>query len=117
MHRFVSGVDYGPQAVLLASYRVDLFHSLLPLADWGVYVCNCIMAVALGAATAYFSAMERRGRRAAASVVLAVVCVFSFKRAMGSSGSAVMGCFSVMMMAWCAVKGMGILKEDGDETA
>lgn len=114
MHRYLSGVDYGPQAVLLASYRVELFHSLLPLADWGVYVCNCVMALALGAATAYYSAMERRGRRAGASVVLAAVCVFSFKRAMGSSGSAVMGLFSFAMMAWFAVRGTGVLKEGGD---
>lgn len=116
LHRRVTGVDYGPQAVLLASYRVELFHSLLPLADWGVYVCNCIMALALGAATAYFSAMERRGSRAVAAVILAVVCVFAFKRGMGSSGSAIMGIFSVAMTAWCAVRGMGILKEDADET-
>ncbi len=119
MHRYVSGVDYGPQAVLLACYRVEFFHSLLPLADWGVYVCNCVMALALGAATAYFSVMERQGRRAAASVFLAVMCVSSFKRAMGSSGSAIMGIFSFAVMAWCAVRGMGFLKGDGDadETA
>lgn len=117
LHEYVSGVDYGPQAVLLASYRVELFHSLLPLADWGVYVCNCVTALALGAATAYFSAMERRGRRGIAAAVLAAVCVGSFKRGMGSSGSAVMGVFSVGMMAWCAVKGMGILKEDADADA
>ena len=116
-YRYASGVDYGPQAVLLASYRVDLFHSLLPLADWGVYVCNCLMALALGAATAHFSAMERDGRRAVAVAILAPVTAASFKRAMGSSGSAVMGTFSVGMMAWCAVKGMGLLKEDNDETA
>ncbi len=116
MHKRVSGVDYGPQAVLLASYRVEFFHSLLPLADWGVYVCNCVMALALGAATAYFSVMERKGRRAGASVVLAVMCVFSFKRAMGSSGSAIMGIFSFAVMAWCAVRGMGILEENADET-
>lgn len=116
MHRYVSGVDYGPQAALLASYRVELFHSLLPLADWGVYVCNCIMALALGAATAHFSAMERRGSRAVAGIVLAVVCILSFKRAMGSSGSAIMGIFSFAMMAWCAVRGMGILEDHADET-
>lgn len=114
LHRRVTGVDYGPQAVLLASYRVELFHSLLPLADWGVYVCNSIMALALGAATAYFSAMERRGRRAVATVILAAVCVFAFKRGMGSSGSAIMGIFSIAMTAWFAVRGMGILKEEAD---
>lgn len=117
MHRYLSGVDYGPQAVLLASYRVDFFHSLLPLADWGVYVCNCIMALALGAATAHFSAMERRGSRAVAGIILATVCAVSFKRAMGSSGSAIMGIFSFVMMAWCAVRGMGIPEGDTDETA
>ncbi len=118
MHKFFSGADYGPQAVVLASYRVELFHSLLPLADWGVYVCNCVMALALGAATAHFSAMERRGRRAVAGIVLAVVSILSFRRGLGSSGSAIMGIFSLVMMAWCAVRGMGILEEeaDGDET-
>lgn len=116
LHKYVLGVDYGPQAVLLASYRVNFFHSLLPLADWGVYVCNCLMALALGAATAHFSAQERKGKRGKAIIIMAALTVFSFTRSMGSSGSAIMGIVSVIVTAWCAVSGMELLKEEGNET-
>lgn len=117
LHKYVTGLDYGPQAVLLASYRVELFHSLLPLADWGVYVCNALMALALGAATAHFSALERRGARGKAVIILAAVSAGGFTRGMSTSGNGLLGLFSVLMMAWCAVRGMGILKEGDDETA
>lgn len=116
LHKHALGVDYGPQAVLLASYRVDFFHSLLPLADWGVYVCNALMVLALGAATAQFSAQERRGRRGKAIIIMAAITVFSFTRSMGSAGSVVMGIFSVIVMVWCFFSGTELLKEDGDET-
>lgn len=119
MYKYVQGVDYGPQTVLLASYRVDFFHSLLPLADWGVYVGNCLMALSLGAATAHFSALERKGRRAKVIMVMIPLICFSFVRKMGSSGSAIISIVSVIVMAWCAVSGMELLKEeaDADETA
>lgn len=116
LHKYVLGVDYGPQAVLLASYRVNFFHSLLPLADWGVYVCNCLMALALGAATAQFSAQERKGKRGKAIIIMAALTVFSFTRSMGSSGSAIMGIVSVIVTAWCAVSGMELLEEENNET-
>lgn len=117
LHQYALGVDYGPQAVLLASYRVDFFHSLLPLADWSVYVCNALMALALGAAAAQFSALERRGRRGKAIIIMAVLTMCFFTRGMGSVGSAIMGIISVIVMAWCFFSGTELLKEADDETA
>ncbi len=117
LHRRVLGVDYGPQAVLLASYRVDFFHSLLPLAEWGVYVSNALMALALGAATAQFSALERRGRtRGKAFITMTVLTMAFFKRGIGSVSSAIAGIVSVFMMIGCFVSATELLREGDDET-
>lgn len=117
LHQYVLGVDYGPQALLLASYRVELFHSLLPLADRGVYVCNVLMALALGAATAQFSALERRGKRGMAAFVMAALTLGSFRRGIGSSANVFMGLASVFVTVWCFVSATEILEGERDETA
>lgn len=118
LHRYVVGVDYGPQTLLLASWRVELFHSLLPLADWGVYVCNALMALALGAATAQFSALERRGKRGIAVIVMAALTLGFFRRGIGSSANVVMGLESVCVTVWCFVSATEILEgESNEETA
>lgn len=117
LHKYVSGVDYGPQALLLASYRMDFFHSLLPLDDWGVYVCNALAVLALGAATAQFSVLERCGRRGKAAIFMAALSMGFFKRGIGSATNGIMGTISVFVLIWCAVSGMELLREDGHETA
>lgn len=117
LHKYVLGVDYGPQALLLASYHMNLFHSLLPLSDWGVYVCNAIMAVSLGAATAQFSALERQGRRGKAAILMAALAMGFFRRGIGSAANGIIGTISVIVTVWCAVSGMGLLEVDADEAA
>lgn len=55
-HRFGTGTDvdlFGPQSILLAFYRIHFLHSLLPLADWTLYIRNGCFALLLGAAAAY----------------------------------------------------------------
>lgn len=44
---------FGPQTTMLAFYRVDLLHGLLPLADWVPWVRNIAYILALGFAAAY----------------------------------------------------------------
>lgn len=116
LHEYMLGVDYGPQAVLLASYRVEFFHGLLPLADWGVYVCNALMALALGAATAQFAALERRGKRGVTVIVVAALSLWSFKRGIGSAVNVFMGLLSVFVMVWCFVSANELLEGERDET-
>ena len=117
LHKYALGVDYGPQALLLASYRLNFFHSLLPLADWGVYVCNVLTVLALGAATAQFSALERRGKRGKAAIFMAALTMGFFRRGIGSATNGIMGTISVFVLLWCAVTGMELFKEVGYETA
>ena len=117
LHKYALGVDYGPQALLLASFRVNFFHSLLPLADWGAYVCNALMALSLGAATAQFSALERRGKRGKAAILMAALVMGFFRRGIGSAANGIIGTISVIVTVWCAVSGMELLEGDLNETA
>ena len=52
---------FGPQSILLTFYRVDFLHSLLPLADWLLYLRNAVLMVGVGAMTAL--PLSRQGSR------------------------------------------------------
>lgn len=52
---------FGPQSILLAFYRTDFLHSLLPLADWTRYLRNVALILGLAAMTA--RPLTRRGSR------------------------------------------------------
>lgn len=72
------------QAVFLAFYRSRFLHSLLPLAEVSRYVRNGILAVCLGICAACFACWQRRGKKGAALVVLALLTVWFFPAGTGA---------------------------------
>lgn len=49
-----------PQSVFLAAHQSQLFHALLPLEEWGVYVRNGLYALSLGLTCSAWSFWRRR---------------------------------------------------------
>ena len=67
----------GAQALFLATYRTDLFHSLLPLRDWVLWLRNGLFIVSLSLACAETPFLARRKRYSFTGVpAAALVCVF-----------------------------------------
>ncbi|NLW16479.1 MAG: hypothetical protein GX033_02310 [Firmicutes bacterium] len=72
------------QTILLAFYRNNWLHSLLPLAETSRYVRNISLVLGLGISAACFSYQQRRGKRETAIVALAMLVVTQFSQPMGS---------------------------------
>lgn len=77
-------VTFGPQSIMLAFYRIDFLHSLLPLADWTRYLRNSCMALLLGAAAAY--PLSQRGKHSSQLIMafLALITLWLFPSSMGN---------------------------------
>lgn len=74
----------GSQSLLLAFYRDDFLHSLLPLKETSRYVRNGVLAVCLGTTTAYFPMRQRAGKTAVEPIVLVGLTLPFFPGGMGS---------------------------------
>lgn len=74
----------GSQSVLLAFYRDDFLHSLLPLEETSRYVRNGILAVCLGITTAYFPMRQRAEKTAFEPIALVCLTLPFFPGGMGS---------------------------------
>ena len=101
------------QTVFLAFYRSDYLHSLLPLADWLLWLRNLLLVLALSVSAADFSRRQRRTRRIM-GVVIPLSCVAAlFSRCgVGKTGNAswmslVSGiCLAVVLIRlFCAEEG------------
>lgn len=72
------------QTVLLAFYRTDFLHSLMPLAEGAGYARNLLLAAGLGLETAVSSWRMRRGGRGLMGPLLAAATALTFtQRVMG----------------------------------
>lgn len=77
--QFVSG-----QTVFLAFYRSNFLHSLLPLEDVRVWVCNGLLAAGLGICAARYPMAQRRGGHFTELFLLACAAVILFSRGIGA---------------------------------
>lgn len=80
------GVYDGGMTFFLASYRVPLLHSLMPLSDMTRLICNLVLLISLGVCHAIFSLRVRRGEKPMALIVVIWLAAFFF-----SSGTASFG--------------------------
>jgi len=71
------------QTVFLAFYRNEFMHSILPLGDVVSWFLLFFFIVVTGILTARFSRMQRSGQTAWSVVVILVMSVFCFPRALG----------------------------------
>lgn len=91
----------GSQSLLLAFYRDDFLHSLLPLEETSRYVRNGILAVCLGIATAYYPMCQRAGKTAFEPIALVCLTLPFFPGGMGSFGGDML--LSVVALSLVAV--------------
>lgn len=64
------------QTVFLASYRIGLFHALLPLEDWGLWVREIVFLLVLAVDGACAGLRQRRGSFAATPLIFALLAVW-----------------------------------------
>ncbi|MCI6055307.1 hypothetical protein [Dysosmobacter sp.] len=82
----------GPQSLFLAAYADPLFHALLPLEDWGLYVRNGMYALSLGLCCSMWSFWSRRSGWGWALYGVAALAAITFPSGIGSeSGGLVLG--------------------------
>ena len=84
---YMAGMDpayTSGQTVFLAFYRNYFLHSLLPLADVSRWIRNVLLTAALGAVSAYFPFMQRKGRVAASTIIMAACGLIFFTREIAS---------------------------------
>lgn len=83
--RWSAGSDpIPPQSLFLASYQNKLFHGLLPIDDWGVYVRNALYALSLGLCSSMWSFWSRRRGGGWSLYIVALLVVFTFPAEIGS---------------------------------
>ena len=115
--RLAAGALVGGQTVFLTFYRYNFFHSLLPLAEWGRYVRNVLLALSLGVGCACFSFRRRRDQSGVAAVVLAALTVLSFPAHMGATELDVIIPLLSLVVAGSALIGVWGFKENENEEA
>ena len=78
------------QTLVLAFYRSEFLHSLLPLEDVGLWVRNGLLLLSLGLAAAEFPYRQRRHKFSAVIVGLVLYTIGCFNRSIGSHGNTVL---------------------------
>ena len=78
----------GPQALMMAFYRADFLHALIPLLDSSVWVRNALMVLGLGLTGALLPLRQRRGKRGLWIFVYAVFCAAIFPISTGDANGA-----------------------------
>lgn len=80
------GAYDGGMTFFLASYRVPLLHSLMPLSDMTRHVCNLILLGSLGLCHTIFSYRLRKGQKPMALFVVFWLAAFFFSGRTASFG-------------------------------
>lgn len=89
----------GPQALMLAFYRADFLHALIPLLDSSVWTRNALMVLGLGLTGALLPLRQRRGKRSSWIFVYAVFCAAVFPISTGDvSGAGIATIVSVIII-------------------
>ena len=108
---------YGPQSILLAFYRDDTLHSLMPLADWPRYLRNLAVLIGCGTSAAVVSrGLRRTNLYLVPLLVLAGGLAIWFPAEIGAWNNDVMLSFAVLMTAgiMVAVAAPDLGKEEPD---
>lgn len=72
-------------AFMLAVWRSEWLHTLLPLAEWWGWLCNLSICLSFGFFAAYGSAFTRHGKPPLAPLLPAVLCFFLLSGRIGES--------------------------------
>ena len=106
------------QTVMLAFYRHELMHALLPLADVGLWVRNALLLFSLSLSAANFSYQSRRGRFGFSSLALALYALALFKSGIGDGfrlfSSVLVFIVIVLETIYCLAKKEEVY-QDGEE--
>ena len=105
----------GPQTVMLAFYRSDLLHSILPLAEFSRLARNIILIIALGMTTAYFPYSRRRGRISKCGLVLTAAATVNFIAPTGQFASDFILILFSLLSAAAALFGIVFEGDEEDE--
>lgn len=71
------------QTVVLAFYRNNFLHSILPLEDVGLWIRNGLLVLSLGLASAEFPYRQRRHKFSASTVALGIYTIVCFNQGIG----------------------------------
>ena len=114
---FSQGVaDYArEQTVMLALYRSNYLHSLVPLADWPRHIRVGAMLVSLAAGLACFPARQRRGEKPIAAFFLLGLTLLGFCAEPASPGVDVTFAVICGVIAGIAIYGAAGEEGAGDE--
>lgn len=103
------GAPISPQSVFLAAHQSQLFHALLPMEDWGVYVRNGLCALALGMTCSAWSFWRRRNVSGIAIFGVALLAVIFFPASLGGGSSGLV--VGILALAVAAVALVFVWKE------
>lgn len=71
------------QTVVLAFYRNEFLHSLLPFEDVGIWLRNTLLIILFGLASAEFPYLQRRRKFSSTSIALAIYTIVYFDQGIG----------------------------------
>lgn len=78
------GYMQGPQGIAIAFYRIGFLHSLVPMADKGLWIRNLLLVLSFGIACGVCSQDSRKGGKGSGVCFLAVMyIIFGFSKLPG----------------------------------
>lgn len=103
------------QTVMLAAYRSDFFHALIPVNDAAAWVRNAAYVLAMGIAAANFPFKQRQGRFAGGVMMLFCLVLGTFKYTPGEPGVCILETILVVFASAVSVAAMlGVFDEKTD---
>jgi len=115
--------DATSQTVLLALYRQDFLHILLPLHDASLLIRNIAFCLALGVLSAHYTHKQRNGKAAYGIIVMLVYVLGSFAiyEGMGNLSGDIVGagialCVAIAIVVSVLTDDMRFLFEDENDT-
>ena len=88
----------GSNAWMLACWRSEWLHTLLPLGEWWGYLRNTVICLSFGFTAAIGSQLMRRGKYPFAFLVPPVLCLFLLSGRIGSGGMDIL--LSALLLAF-----------------
>ena len=86
------------QTILLAFYRNDFLHSLLPLEDVGLWIRNSLLVITFGLATAEYPYRQRRHKFSSTALALVVYTIVWFDQSIGQLGHVITTAIIALML-------------------
>lgn len=86
------------QTILLAFYRNDFLHSLLPLEDVGLWIRNGLLVLSLGLCTAEYPYKQRRHKFSSTAIALIAYTIVWFDQSIGQLGHVIITALIALML-------------------